>query len=526
MDPCYMSSGPQRFASLDALRGCTLAAMLLVNDPGDWDHVYVPLEHAAWNGCTPTDLVFPFFLFVVGVSVALAIPPRLAQGTSAAALTRAALGRALRIVLLGVAINVLAAWLLPGAHLRFPGVLQRFGVCFAGVALFAIHTKPRTQWSAIVLLLLGYGGLLLLGGSPEPWTNIVSRTDTAALGRYVYLIDPATGRGHDPEGLLSTLPALASALLGLRAGCSLRAGKRKPLLIAGVLAVLLGALWALWLPLNKNLWTSSFVVWTTGWATLALLAFHWQIDRRSWPALGRQLACRLRRLRTDAGRAARAGPGVAVPAPVRRLDDAAVRGLHPVAGVCRDVRGAVVADRAGDGSTAGVPQISRGREQLHCPCGSGVSRAALYAQKEQKHRAPPLLLGFRHGRATHPLVYRAAANAFGNEGGWRSKACFASWVSAADNSISGVTLPPISAAIATPSRYSTREPASAGTLSPTSTVPTRFSGSLPLRQTSSPSSARWRTARNGAIASGRANCSPTRPSTKRPPRTSPRASSR
>lgn len=196
--------------------------------------------------------------------------------------------RALRIVLLGVAINVLAAWLLPGAHLRFPGVLQRIGVCFAGVALFAIHTKPRTQWSAIGVLLLGSWGLLLLGGSLEPWTNIVSRIDTAVFGRYVYLIDPTTGRGHDPEGLLSTLPALASTLLGLRAGCWLRTGKRKPLLIAGVLALLLGAWWSLWLPLNKNLWTPSFVVWTTGWATLAVLAFHWLIDRRGGPALGRR----------------------------------------------------------------------------------------------------------------------------------------------------------------------------------------------------------------------------------------------
>ncbi|HWX64846.1 MAG TPA: heparan-alpha-glucosaminide N-acetyltransferase domain-containing protein [Rhodanobacter sp.] len=283
-----MSASLRRFASLDALRGCTVAAMLLVNDPGDWEHVYWPLDHSTWNGCTPTDLVFPFFLFVVGVSVALAILPRLEQGAAPAALTRAALWRALRILALGVAINALAAWLMPGAHLRFPGVLQRIGVCFAGVALFAIHTKPRTQWIAIALLLLGYWGLLWLGGSLEPWTNIVSRTDSAVFGRFVYLIDPASGRGHDPEGLLSTLPSLASTLLGLCAGCWLRQGKLKPLLIAGVLSLLLGALWSLWLPLNKNLWTPSFVLWCAGWATLALLAFHQLIDRRGWPALGRR----------------------------------------------------------------------------------------------------------------------------------------------------------------------------------------------------------------------------------------------
>jgi len=282
-----MTTASRRLASLDALRGCTVAMMLLVNDPGDWDHVYAPLEHAAWHGCTPTDLVFPFFLFVVGVSVALAILPRREQGVPPATLVRAAMWRALRILALGVAINLLAAWLLPQAHLRFPGVLQRIALCFAGVALFAIHTRPRTQWIAAIALLLGYWGLLRLGGSLEPWANIVSRSDSAIFGRFVYLIDPATGRGHDPEGLLATLPSLAGTLLGLRAGDWLRHGKLRPLLLGGVACVLLGLLWSAWLPFNKNLWTPSFVLWCTGWATLALLLFHMLIDRRGWPAIGR-----------------------------------------------------------------------------------------------------------------------------------------------------------------------------------------------------------------------------------------------
>jgi len=278
----------KRLASLDALRGCTVAAMLLVNDPGDWSHVYAPLEHAEWHGCTPTDLVFPFFLFVVGVSVALAILPRLEQGAAPSMLIRAALGRALRILALGVAINVLAALLLPHAHLRFPGVLQRIAVCFAAVALFAVYTKARTQWIAIAGILLGYWALLWLGGSLDPWVNIVSRTDSAVFGRFVYLINPLTGRGHDPEGLLGTLPSLASTLLGLRAGCWLRQERQLNMLLAGVLSLLLGALWSCVLPFNKNLWTPSFVLWTAGWATLALLAFHWLIDRHDWPAWGRR----------------------------------------------------------------------------------------------------------------------------------------------------------------------------------------------------------------------------------------------
>lgn len=278
----------KRLASLDALRGCTVAAMLLVNDPGDWGHLYAPLEHAAWHGCTLTDLVFPFFLFVVGVSTALALLPRLEQGAAPGALVRTALWRALRILALGVAINVLAALLLPHAHLRFPGVLQRIGVCFAAVALFAVYTRPRTQWFAIVGLLLGYWGLLMAGGSLEPWVNIVSRTDSAVFGRFVYLIDPVIGRGHDPEGLLGTLPSLASTLLGLRAGCWLRQERQRTLLLVGVLSLLLGAVWSCWLPFNKNLWTPSFVLWTAGWAMLALSACHLLIDRLGWPALGRR----------------------------------------------------------------------------------------------------------------------------------------------------------------------------------------------------------------------------------------------
>lgn len=279
---------PRRLASVDALRGCTVALMLLVNDPGDWEHVYWPLEHAQWNGCTPTDLVFPFFLFVVGVSIALAIGPRVERGDDKAVLTRTAMKRALRIVLLGVAINVLAWLILPGAHLRFPGVLQRIGVCFAGAAWFAIYTQARVQWTAIVVILLGYWALLLAGGSLEPFANIVSRTDFALFGRFVYLIDPVTGRGHDPEGLLGCFPSLATSLLGLRAGQWLREEKMRALVMAGVAALAVGWAWSLVFPLNKNLWTSSFVLWTAGWAMLALAVFHRLVDRRGWPAIGRR----------------------------------------------------------------------------------------------------------------------------------------------------------------------------------------------------------------------------------------------
>lgn len=282
------AAAARRFASVDALRGCTVAAMLLVNDPGDWGHVFWPLEHADWHGCTPTDLVFPFFLFVVGVSVALAIAPRMEQGADRSALMRAALVRALRIVGLGLLINVAAWLLLPEAPLRIPGVLQRIGVCFAAVAAFQLYAGSRAQWGAIAILLAGYAALLAFGGTLEPFVNIVSRTDTAIFGRFAYRYFPATGLGHDPEGLLGTLPSIATTLLGLRAGHWLRRDDKRALLLSGVAFVLLGALWSLLQPLNKNLWTPSFVLWTAGWATLALLLFHRLVDERGWPALGRR----------------------------------------------------------------------------------------------------------------------------------------------------------------------------------------------------------------------------------------------
>src|SRR5690242_11692643 len=141
-------SGP-RFASVDALRGLTVAAMLLVNDPGDWGHVYWPLEHAQWHGCTPTDLIFPFFLFIVGVSIALAFGPKLERGDARAPLLRGAWLRALRILALGLAINLFAAWLMPGAHLRLPGVLQRIALCFALAAPDRKSTRLNSSHMSI-----------------------------------------------------------------------------------------------------------------------------------------------------------------------------------------------------------------------------------------------------------------------------------------------------------------------------------------------------------------------------------------
>ena len=276
-----------RLASVDALRGCMVAAMLLVNDPGDEGHVFAPLAHAAWHGCTPTDLIFPFFLFIVGVSTALAFEPKLEQGAPRGSLLRTALFRAARIIALGLAIHLLDVWV-SDSHLRIPGVLQRIGLCFAAVSVFALYTGPRSWWTGIAVLTLGYWGLLIAGGTLEPLANLPDRIDTLIFGHGAYQFDPATGRGHDPEGLLSTLPSLATCLAGLWAGHMLRAGRTRQLVIAGLAMAALAWLWSYALPFNKNLWTSSFALWTAGLAMLALWLFHQLVDQRGWPPLGRR----------------------------------------------------------------------------------------------------------------------------------------------------------------------------------------------------------------------------------------------
>lgn len=282
-----MTLNKVRYASVDVIRGLAVAAMIQVNNPGDWGHVWWPLEHAQWNGCTPTDLIFPLFLFVVGVSVSLAIVPRIEAGAEHAPIRHAALRRAARIAGLGLLLNLMAWIAIPEAHLRLPGVLQRIGICFAAAALLAIDTRPRTRDVIGVLLLTGYGALLLAGGSLDPWVNIVSRVDTAVLGNVVYTTDPATGRGHDPEGLLATLPALATTLLGMRAGTWLRAGDTRRLLVAAVVCAVAGwLLQPLW-PFNKNLWTPSYVLWSGGWSFALLALFHVLIDKRGWKLPGR-----------------------------------------------------------------------------------------------------------------------------------------------------------------------------------------------------------------------------------------------
>ncbi|WP_368563413.1 acyltransferase family protein [Pseudoxanthomonas sp. UTMC 1351] len=281
------NSPPMRFNSVDTLRGITVAAMLLVNNPGDWGHVYWPLLHAQWHGITPTDLIFPFFLFIVGVSIALGIVPRVETGADPATLRRTIWIRAAKIIGLGLLLHLLAFWLLDKPWFRPWGVLQRIGLCFAVAGMAALYVRPRAQWIFIAVALLGYWALLAVSGGYVPLTNLASRIDAALLGPMAYQFDAATGRGHEPEGLLSTLPAIATTLLGLRAGEWLRHAQLWRLLVIGVALSVMGWLWAPLFPINKNLWTSSYVLLTGGCAMLALALSHVLIDRYRWPAWGR-----------------------------------------------------------------------------------------------------------------------------------------------------------------------------------------------------------------------------------------------
>lgn len=278
-----------RLASVDALRGLTVAAMLLVNDAGDWSHVHPWLEHAPWDGVTPADLIFPLFLFVMGVSMALSLLPRLAQGAARGALLRQVLWRSLRLIALGLALQALSlAWLTPQQPLRWMGVLQRIGLCYAlAGAVVIVLRDARWQWAVAVMLLVVHSAMLLAGGSLAPFDNVSDRLDTWVLGPHAYRFE--AGRAHDPEGLLGTLSATAGVLIGVRAGDWLRRGEVVRLVVVAALAWSLGQAASEWLPLNKNLWSASFVLWTAGVAMGLVVLAHRLVDRRGWPALGRSL---------------------------------------------------------------------------------------------------------------------------------------------------------------------------------------------------------------------------------------------
>ena len=280
---------PQRLISLDVLRGITVAFMIMVNNNGDGASAWWFMRHADWNGMTPTDLVFPTFLFVVGVSIVFAFASRFSRGATPAQLARQTLQRAAVLFALGLVVNGFPYFHLE--TLRIYGVLQRIAVCYLVAGL--LHLWSGTARSKVLIaaaLLFGYWVLMRwvpVPGSGLPGRDIALLDPDANLAawldRQLFSAAHLYERVRDPEGMLSTLPALATVLIGMIAGLWLQTARSGPRKVAGLAMaaaglLLAGYVWSLWFPLNKKLWTSSYVLVAAGWSMLALMLCFWLID--------------------------------------------------------------------------------------------------------------------------------------------------------------------------------------------------------------------------------------------------------
>ncbi|WP_114747689.1 acyltransferase family protein [Pleomorphovibrio marinus] len=281
-----MIASPQRLVSLDAMRGFTIAAMILVNYPGTWDHVYPPLLHAEWNGITMTDFIFPFFLFIVGVSIAYAYTKRLKSGGEKAGLYPKIAIRALKIFAVGVFLNLIPEFNL--VDVRFAGVLQRISVVFLVCAFLFLNTNWKIQTLIAIGILFFYWLAMTLIPTPgydrallEPGENLAAWIDRILLPGKMW------EGTWDPEGLFSTIPSVVTGIFGLLAGKILigsdsQQEKANKLMAIGVPIILLGLLWNQVFPINKHLWTSPFTCVTGGAAFTALGAFYYLVDIKGY----------------------------------------------------------------------------------------------------------------------------------------------------------------------------------------------------------------------------------------------------
>ncbi len=279
------SSSParQRLESLDAFRGATIAAMLLVNNPGTGRAVYAPLRHAEWHGWTFTDLIFPFFLWIVGVAMTLSFEKRLGSGDARGMLLRHALRRSAVIFALGLLLAAVPRFDLGG--LRIPGVLQRIAVCYLAATVIYLWTGIRGQILWTAALLGGYWALMRLVPVPGYGRGVLD-----VDGNFAHYVDSILLRGHmlaartwDPEGVVSTLPSIATTLFGILTGHILRSRRGAPertvwIFLSGNVLIVAGLVMDAWLPINKNLWTSSFSVFMAGMAASVFAGCYWLID--------------------------------------------------------------------------------------------------------------------------------------------------------------------------------------------------------------------------------------------------------
>lgn len=303
----------KRLVSLDAFRGFTIAGMIIVNDPGSWSYLYQPLGHASWHGITPTDYIFPFFLYIVGVSIALAYSKRLALGNPKSSMYQKILVRSLKIFLVGIFLALFPYFNF--SNLRIVGVLQRISIVFLTCAILFLNTNWRTQaiigtviliayWAAMTLIPVPIDDVIaqallsgevlrnsgpvavdglsqlspeLIAANLEPGTNMSAWIDRVATPGRLW------EKTWDPEGLFSTVPAIVTGISGMLAGAMIVSNKsqeRKVLWLFGLgfLSFILGSVWNWSFPINKNLWSSSFVLYTSGLATLTLAASLFFVD--------------------------------------------------------------------------------------------------------------------------------------------------------------------------------------------------------------------------------------------------------
>ncbi|QDA61209.1 acyltransferase family protein [Hymenobacter jejuensis] len=284
--PLAEASQPGRLISLDVFRGLTVMAMILVNNPGDWGHIYAPLEHAVWNGCTPTDLIFPFFLFIVGVSLVYALDTARRNRDQHNKLIIKILRRSAILYGLGLFSALFPAF--DFTTVRIPGVLARIALVFLICGILFLKTTWRQQAWLLIGILVGYNLLMQVVPVPgvgpanlEPATNLGAWLDRLLLGEAHLWKQSKT---WDPEGILGTLPAVGTGLLGMLTAQWLRrrtvdaATKVAWLFVAAGAAIVLGMIWNGWFPINKALWTSSYVLYVGGIAAAGLAALYWLCD--------------------------------------------------------------------------------------------------------------------------------------------------------------------------------------------------------------------------------------------------------
>jgi len=286
-------SSPGRLMCLDIYRGLAVAGMILVDNPGSDEGAYWPIKHAEWNGWTPADLIFPSFLFLVGISIVISITNRRRRGESREQILLHVFWRTVVLIAIGLLVNASPVIGLDVHTWRFEGVTQRIGICYLLAAILVLWPNRRAQWTALAACLIGYWAILRfvpVPGFGVPGKNIPfmdpDRNLVAWLDRKLFMGHLYNGT-RDPEGIISTMGALGTTLIGVLSGYLLISEKKKSnkigrLVLFGIIALMAGLVWNRWFPINKNLWTSSFALFTGGIALLFLAVLYWISEVKHW----------------------------------------------------------------------------------------------------------------------------------------------------------------------------------------------------------------------------------------------------